>query len=304
MLSSRGTFPFSFKQNKMKKTLAVLILLTACLGLEAQIWMEQPQRQDSLELYFTVYGYPGGRIGRNYTFRYDLIRKTSLWVAYPLNQNLCGRSFPEAREEIWSSDTHMPESFQPSVYRDFDWRQGYTRGFLLPPDDRQTQRAYPQSFRPVNVVPLMPEFKDGILAALEKTVRYWAYKSDTLFVVSGVIPGEKTVLDNAGEKMSVPDYVYKTVLRCYTEKDEVYWDACSVLLPHRPDIPCGEYKDYIKVLRRYTISIEMLEELTGETYFPLLESLVGETAYRYLKKKDPSKEDWWWKRHLFPIIIP
>ena len=68
---------------------------------------------------------------------------------------------------------------------------------------------------------------------------------------------------------------------------------CAVWLPHKV-VKVGTWQENMLFFKENAITVERLEAFTGEEYFPLLKTLVGESDYRKLKKANPANEKWWW----------
>lgn len=211
-------------------------------------------------------------------------------MAYPLNKGLIGEG---SRSEGWESDPALPEEMQPTLYRSFPRESGYDRGHQIPSADRLDPEANRQTFRFTNATPQLHDFNGGIWAELEKVVRTWAKRSDTLYVVTGAMPSGRTVRDNDGKKTCIPESYYKVVLRRNTYKGKTSWTMCAVWLPHKA-VKVGTWQENMRFFKENAIPVERLEALTGEEFFPLLKTLIGESDYQRLKKTDSSGEKWWW----------
>ena len=196
-------------QTIMKKYISLVSFFLLCLIASAQGFMETPAKtDDGSSLYVTTYMEQDGQSLRSFTLRYDPDRRISLWVAYPLNAGLIGTG---SRGDGWAPDPGLPESIQPVLYKGFRYGSGYDRGHQIPSADRLDAKANAQTFTFTNATPQLHDFNGGIWAELEKVVRTWAKRSDTLYVVTGVIPGNKTIPDNVGNDVNIPSAYYKAV---------------------------------------------------------------------------------------------
>lgn len=281
----------------MKKTIFTRILLLLLLLAFApfaygQTYLEEPAHAPGDDTYVTVYAPLAGSSMRSFTYRYDKEKRVSLWVAYPLNNALIGTG---TRSQDWLPDQAIPQNNQAILYKGFAYGSGYDRGHQIPSADRLTNIANQQTFIFTNATPQLHDFNGGIWAELEKLVRTWAKRSDTLYVVTGIIPGDKTIDDNVGNPVTIPSHYYKTVLRRNTDKrGKVHWSACSVILPHRV-FPVGTWQQNVLLFKEHAISLADLEEMTGEAYFPLLTKEIDETEYNKLKSTNPITDPWWWR---------
>lgn len=211
-------------------------------------------------------------------------------MAYPLNTSLIGSG---SRGEGWAPDPDLPESLQAVLYKGFPRGSGYDRGHQIPSADRLDPEANAQTFRFTNATPQLHGFNGGIWAELEKRVRTWAKRSDTLYVVTGCIPGKGFIDDNAGHPVNIPSAYYKAVLRRNkAHSGTEQWSACAVLLEHR-DYPVGTWQQNATLFRKKSLTIHQLEKLTGETFFPLLGKLISKKQANEIKNDVPS--DWWWR---------
>lgn len=275
------------------KYILLAIQLILCLALSpahAQTWLEEPAHIEEGGPYITTRAVLDGNPMRSYTYRYDTDRHIALWVAYPLNKGLIGEG---SRTEEWTPDPALPEDQQPCLYRGFSVNRAYDRGHQIPSADRLDPEANRQTFRFTNATPQLHEFNGGIWTELEKTVRTWAKRSDTLYVVTGAIPSTMNLIDNNGDCINIPKTYYKVVLRRNTWKGKTSWSMCAVSLNHE-NVPVGTWQENQQFLREYAISVERLENFTHEEFFPLLKDIVGPGEYKRLKKADPKKEKWWW----------
>ncbi len=277
----------------MKNFITILAAtILAATVLHAQDYMEEPSPIPNGGPYVTKTMEVGDLVIRSYTYRYDTERKVARWVAYPLNAALIGSG---TRGDGWAPDSSIPEKYQPVLYKGFPYGSGYDRGHQIPSADRLEPMANQQTFTFTNATPQLHDFNGGIWAEFEKLVRTWAKRSDTLYVVTGIIPGDEFLPDNDNGLVNIPSAYYKTVLRrSYDKRGRVRWSVCSVVLPHKI-FPVGTWKENAMLLRDYSLPLRKLEELTGEVYFPLLYNVTGASEYEKLKAADPAKEGWWWK---------
>ena len=277
----------------MKRYISLITFLILCLSASAQGYLETPVKiDDGSSLYVTTYMEQDGQPFRSFTFRYDPDRRISLWVAYPLNAGLIGTG---SRGDGWMPDPGLPESIQPVLYKGFRYGSGYDRGHQIPSADRLDAKANAQTFTFTNATPQLHDFNGGIWAELEKVVRTWAKHSDTLYVVTGVLPGKHTIPDNTGNAVNIPSAYYKAVLRLNTDKTgRKHWSACTVLLPHEV-MPVGTWKENLLLFQQHSISLSDLEALTGETYYPLLEKAIGKESYLAIMRQKPKDQYWWWR---------
>ena len=169
-----------------------------------------PETKDNDGLYFYTHDMTvGSKNIRNYSFYWDEKALVARWVAYPLNTALRGSG---NRSEAWGLDPLLPASKQPTVTSTF--RGGWTRGHQIPSADRLNYAANVATFYGTNMTPQEYNFNGEIWARLEGTVRGWAGRCDTLYVVTGcVVKGSTTkATDVDGKSITVPVAYYKAVL--------------------------------------------------------------------------------------------
>lgn len=274
------------------KSILALLLLAVSFQLTAQTYLEEPAHKRNAGPYVTTKAHFIGKYMRSYTYCYDKEKHVALWVAYPLNTVLIGEG---SRTDEWAPDPSLSEIYQPVLYRGFKYGSGFDRGHQIPSADRLDPEANKQTFVFTNATPQLHDFNGGIWAELEKAVRSWAKRSDTLYVVTGVIPGNDWIDDNAGNPVNIPCGYYKAVLRKNTDRNGfVHWSANAILLSHKPE-PVSTWQKNLAFLKKKSLSLENLEAYTGEVFFPLLKDIIGEARYKKLKASEPASEDWWWK---------
>ena len=113
--------------------------------------------------------------------------------------------------------------------------------------------------------------------------------------MTGVIPGDAFIKDNDGKPVNIPSAYYKAVLRRNSDRfGKIHWSVCSVFLPHYA-FPVGTWQENANFFRHQSLPLFVLEENAHETFFPILRDIIGEDAYKQLKKTNPANESWWWK---------
>ena len=280
--------------NKLIKSILFLLSLSlATSGASfAQDWVELPEGPSSPGVVVrTARMTSSGKDMRSYTYCYDASLRISLWVAYPLNAALIGQG---SRSDGWEVDPLMPRSWQPDLEKGFRYGSGYDRGHQIPSADRLDPKANRQTFRYTNATPQLHDFNGGIWAELEKRIRVWAKQSDTLYVVTGVIPGKHSIKDNAGNPVNIPDAYWKAVLRRSQSKyGGVRWSTCAVLLPHKA-VTVGTWQQNSAYFKKNALSIRQLENIIGYELFPAMKEIMGPQTAAITKNADPTENKWWW----------
>ena len=269
----------------------------------ARVWMELPEidSQKSGYSFFTHSMAVGSVPTRNYSFYWDYADRVSLWVAYPLNSWNIGSYF--GRSDAWAFDPLLPASQQSDVSSGYGRGNDggrYDRGHQIPSADRQGTRANnAQTFYGTNMTPQNNGFNSGLWAHLEGSVRKWADKSDTLYVVTGCVvePGlKKYVTDASSNKVAIPVAYYKALLR-YQRSSTVGvsgsdYMGCAFYFNHVEYSAAG--KNDLPVSSDLSMSISDLEKKLGYRLFVNLDGKVGEETATKIKNQNPSQVSWWW----------
>ena len=150
-------------------------------------WMEMPEIPASHDGY-GVYTHDmtiGSTHIRNYSFYWDYQNLIAWWVAHPLNSWTVGTG---NRTDQWGLDPLLAEKYQPILYSGYKGGS-YDRGHQLPSADRLHYSANVATFYFTNMTPQLSAFNQNIWANFENRVRSWGNGSDTLYVVTGCVPG-------------------------------------------------------------------------------------------------------------------
>ncbi|MEM6515409.1 MAG: DNA/RNA non-specific endonuclease [Bacteroidota bacterium] len=188
-----------------------------------------------------------------YSLSYSEEHEQSEWVAYELKKSqLSNANFKRPYFEI-------DKAVKTGAAHWYNYKNsGYDRGHLCPAADRKyIKSAYDETFLTSNISPQKHEFNSGIWNRLEQKVRYWTFKYDGIFVVTGGVlePGLKTIGD---EKVSVPKQFYKILIDFNSETPKMI----GFLMPHQ---------NSKKPLYQFVVSVDEIEKLTGIDFFPQLE---------------------------------
>ncbi len=203
-------------------------------------------------------GYSGPNNQRNYTILFDTENRVPLWVAYPLH-SIHMRS--GNRTNAWGYDPIIPIKYQAD---NSGWSNStYNRGHMLASADRSATRELNRTtFYATNMVPQDVKMNGGVWNNLEQKMRDWAEQSqyDTLYVVTGSILAEEFTTDKkSGNRVAVPKYLYKALLR--QEKSSKKWYSIAFKMDNKTN--ASSYQNSV-------VSVEELENETGFTFFPNL----------------------------------
>jgi endonuclease G len=189
-----------------------------------------------------------------YVFSYSEEYEQSEWVAYYLDS-----------EDVKATNFDRPFFEQDPLVESVsaDWRNyknsGYDKGHLCPAGDRKGSfDEYNETFFTSNISPQEHDFNSGVWNRLEEKVRYWAVKSDGLYVVTGGVLSDnlKTI---GKEDVSVPNYFYKVLLSKDGSK------MIGFLVPH---------ENSNRPLYEFVVSVDEIEKMTGIDFYPNLEDTI------------------------------
>lgn len=204
---------------------------------------------------------------RNYTVFYDTSMMTPLWTAYPLNSSHMGSL---DRPSSWSYNPDIDEKYQIKVTGSSYSGNTYSRGHMCPNGSRNgnsTMQA--QTFYVTNQVPqIQNNFNSGIWSSLESAVQTLG-KKEEIYVVTGVAfnkEGQTSTIkyvspsSTSSQKVPIPNYFYKLVLRVKTDSKGNVTSAKTVAY-------WFEHKTYSDSYDNYTVSVDQVEEWTGFDFF-------------------------------------
>ena len=238
-------------------------------------WLELASGKEGSQ-YVVSTTYAGSE--RNYTVFYDTSMMTPLWTAYPLERGHMGSY---KRPSSWSYNPKIDEKYQIKV-TDVSYSDNtYSRGHMCPNASRNgnaTMQA--QTFYVTNQVPqVQNSFNSGIWSNLEGAVQGVAKSNgnEVIYVVTGVAfnkEGENRTISYTSPKASsqrvpIPNYFYKLVLRVKTSAGGTVTDAVCVAF-------WFEHKAYSDSYANYTVSVDEVESWTGFDFFVNLPSDIEE----------------------------
>lgn len=164
-------------------------------------------------------------VGVNYSVEWDTELHAQRWSCYKMyatvNANNVDRYVAPDKDGTLSPSSQYPNDPDlPEQYRftkDSYKNSGYDHGHICPSADRisSTETNY-QTFYMTNMQPQNHAFNAGIWEDLEKQVRIWADKFDTLYVCKGgVIDNPSNIISYLGSgqnKIPIPKYFFMAVL--------------------------------------------------------------------------------------------
>lgn len=264
-------------------------------------WAEQPAyRQGADYIYKTYYTtlrstnkYLTGGYRRNFSICYDASQRVALWVAYPLHG--CYTTPRSGRTDAWAYDPNdqlpvIDRSLQYDVRNTYG--RGYDRGHQCPSADRyNTDETNAMTFYSTNIMPQHSQFNKGSWKTLEDKIRVWApttitrMRYDTLFVVTGTIPGSAQV-----SGVSVPSKCWKVLLKQKRDQNlnRPIWEFSADELQAIGFIFTNDAAGGKMSLQNAACTVEEVEQLTGFTFFGNLDPAVAAE----LKSREPDMSQW------------
>ena len=271
--SDEECFELEFTQHSYDSTIAI-----------DREWAELPLcKNEDNYIYNTHYGKMGAKSNaRNYTFCFDPEYRASVWVAYPLHSSYTTGS---------GNRDYSDFGYDPTVSTTYQANMGagsyngrYDRGHQIPAADRKcSQEMMDQTFYATNMTPQQANFNQKKWGALEGKVRNMIC-SDTLYVVTGAyFEGEhhssiyKQTNDRSGNVCPTPTYYYKALLRTKKGNTGKRIDEISDASQLRAIAFWMEHADTgndTNIKATDCISVAELEEITGFTFFPMLDDAI------------------------------
>ncbi len=190
------------------------------------------------------------------------------WVAYLLKKSHL--TYDDRKRPFFIEDPRVKT-------KSADWRNykrsGFDRGHLCPAGDRRfSEYAYNETFYTSNISPQNRVFNAGVWNQLEMKIRQWVKKEGTMFVVTGGVL-ENGLQEIGDEDVDVPRQYYKIIAKGSPKNLKVI----AFLMPNEPST---------KPLRRFTVTVDRIEELTGIDFFQKLPDEVEQKLESQLNTKD------------------
>ena len=205
--------------------------------------------------------------GLNFCTEWDYDKKSQRWSCYQMYKGYGGNSgryegnpqypFDEDLQAI-EKKTGIKMYWDDDLFRG----SGYDHGHICPSADRKYSKlANKQTFYLTNMQPQYPKFNQKLWADMEDRMRKWIDRgasTDTMYVCKGgTIDSEEYIIERIKGELIVPKYFYMAILYKNAEgyKAIAFW-ALNENVDRKGDD-----------LKKYVISIDRLEELTGIDFF-------------------------------------
>ena len=147
---------------------------------------------------------------RNYSIEWDAKLKANRWTCYELYDVLLQKNVK--RQNAFQQDPEIPANEQTSL--DNYSGSGFSRGHLCPSGDRLYSAAQnKQTFYLTNMQPQIQGHNGGVWGDLEKKVRAWAGRCDTLYIVKAATIDKDEYICNQADlnEMAKKESSYKSL---------------------------------------------------------------------------------------------
>ena len=207
---------------------------------------------------------------KGFVISYNAEARIPEWVAYELTADET-RGDAERDESMFRMD---PTYGRTQAMREDYYDSGWTRGHMACAGDFQwDEEAMDETFYLTNICPQDRELNKGDWNYLEKQVRRWARDYGHVWVVTGPIIGGNRYGTIGDRDVTVPDSFFKAVL---TEKNGKYRSIAFVM----------DNDDKRYWLDECAVTVNGLEAMTGQDFFPLLPDGVEEEVESQLRLQD------------------
>ena len=223
--------------------------------------MEIPRLKGNNDNLFVVHTVPTYDV--NYCIEWDKSLRAQRWTAYRWDKRNSVNNTSRTNE--WAEDPLIPIKDYNRTTLDDHKYNGYERGHMLGSQDRvNSYEANAQTFYMSNMHPQLSGFNgDGIWWNLENRLRSVYNKDsfrDTLYVVKGgTISGGMYTYDK-NNNLIVPNYFFMALLR---KRNNITanggYAAVGFWMRHEANTDT--------TFKKYAVSIDELEELTGIDFF-------------------------------------
>ena len=207
---------------------------------------------------------------KGFVVSYNAEARIPEWVAYELTAEET-RGEATRDESVFQMD---PSYRRTQAMREDYYDSGWTRGHMACAGDfHWDEEALDETFFLTNICPQDEELNKGDWNYLEKQVRYWARDYGKVWVVTGPIIGSGKYGTIGERDVVVPDSFFKAVL---TQKNGKYRSIAFVM----------DNDDKRYWLNECAITVNGLEAMTGQDFFPMLPDDVEEQVESQLKFSD------------------
>jgi len=221
-----------------------------------------------------------------YTLGYDERYEQAAWVSYVLTkENLRIPNVPRA--DRFEADPMV--STKSADY--YDYRgSGYSRGHMAPAGDMaQNEVSMEESFFMSNMSPQKIPFNGGIWRELEECVRDWAYKENTLYIVTGPILNNVTKYIGKKSKVGVPKAHYKVILDIEGSDKK---GIAFIMENEKSALPIMDFAVTIDEVEKQT-GLDFFSELLTDSLEEKIESEIDTRAWKVSEKRYQNRINNW-----------
>lgn len=216
-----------------------------------------------------------------FAMEYDISKKHSKWVAWPLYAGHFGNS---GRTNAWQQDSRIPANARAT---DGDFPDGYDKGHMCSSGERtQSREMNEQTFFYSNMSPQKSDLNQGIWNQLELFERTWAQKAgDTLYICcGGAITNNQPIIRYSND-LAIPKYYFKVILR---KRGANTWNAIGFWFENK-DYSDRDKAYFLSQLNTLMKSVDEIEALTGLDFFYALPADIQTRV-----EAEKNKGDWNW----------
>lgn len=191
----------------------------------------------------------------DYSLAYSKKYGQPLWVAWVLSyEEISGKT---KRAAAFLPDPAIPEKYR--VTTDDYKGSGYSRGHQSPAaDNKKDSIVMSECMYMSNMCPQTQKLNGGVWNDLEDSCRVWAWKNDSIFIVSGPVFYDKPAKwIGKTHKIAVPDAFFKVILSYRAGHNK----ALGFIF--RNDDSKQQLQDGL-------MTVDEVEKITGYNFFPKL----------------------------------
>ena len=210
-----------------------------------------------------------------YTLSYNRSKATPNWVAWRLDSSWIGSA---PRQDDYRPDPSLPTGWYEVLDTDYSG-SGYDRGHMCPSGDRTRSVAdNSATFLMTNFVPQLAANNQGPWEDFETYCRTIAGQGNEVYIIDGPNGNIGTI---AGGKVVVPASTWKVVLIMPNGSNDLQrvnrgMRAFGIIVPN---VASGVNLN--DVWRKYRVTVDQVEQLTGYDFF----SLIPKTTQELLERK-------------------
>ena len=260
-----GTSPVTNSQGKVVNCGSILGVTEGSTNLtEVANRLEIPKLKGGQQNLFVVHTVP--TYGVNFCVEWNYTLKAQRWSAFRWDSSNSGGY--TGRSEAWAEDPLIPTPYRTTLA---DHKSnGHDRGHMVASSDRQCSlAANQQTYYMSNMHPQLNSFNSNDKRSNWYTLEIRLNNNynnsnfrDTLYVVKGgtIDNGNYTWAQGRGQRLPVPKYFFMALLRKKNSlKTNGGFDAIGFWMEHKANADSD--------VKKYAVSIDRLEELTGIDFF-------------------------------------